>query len=282
MTIYWNLMSKPQPDQYDSRVTFAFATASDSPRCGPRYVPIPVGGEPSICEGEVAIRYLQEESLPPRTHNAPLDHANLPEAVEYLKRWSAGYRQFQSLMNSVHPIDLADSERGGYISHSHESHFGTMYGSIFDPIGLAEAFVHELAHNKLRALGLGVETSRHLIRNPLSDRFASPIKRVGQRPMSAVFHAEYSFLYVANLDLEMVSQETDIEVRRRLLASLSKNLTKIEAGWKVIEEYALVDADGSAFLHGTREWLNEILQRGQCFIARERDLNPLPDVTHSS
>jgi HEXXH motif-containing protein len=273
MAIYWDLMSRPQPDQYDSRVTFAFATASDSPRCGPRYIPIPVGGEPSICDGEVAIRYLRDESpiMSPRTQNAPLYHANLANAVEYLKRWPEGYRQFQSLMNSVHPIDLADSEgvTMGSISHSDESHFGTMYGSVFDTIGLAEAFAHELAHNKLRALGLGVETPRHLILNPVSDTFASPVKRVGQRPMSAVFHAEYSFLYIANLDLEMVSHEMDAQVRRRLLASLSKNLTKIEAGWKVIEEHSLVDADGSAFLRGTSQWLNEILERGKYLISRE-------------
>ncbi|MFX6277450.1 HEXXH motif-containing putative peptide modification protein, partial [Acinetobacter baumannii] len=82
----------------------------------------------------------------------------------------------------------------GSSSHSWEQEFGAIHVTIDNVAGCAQALVHEMAHHKLRARGISIETAQRLIANPPSQRCASPIRKDRARPMTAVFHAQYSFI----------------------------------------------------------------------------------------
>jgi HEXXH motif-containing protein len=268
-TIDWARMAEPQDDQYDTRVTLAMATTRGSPLRPEPYVRRPSEDLPTIEGTDVAIRYLdQPELAPPRFALAPPDHPNLPKAVAYLRRWTAAYEQFLALIDSVHPCvdpkippamrDLAS----GSCSHSHEQWFGTVCVTIDDPIGCAQALVHEMAHQKLRALGVSVERAWRLVTNDPAELFPSPIRIGIARPMTAVLHAQYSFIHVVELDLRMLAGEGEPRARDHILQLLLRNVVRMEAGHETLARNVRTDADGARFIDAFLAWSRRAIENG--------------------
>jgi HEXXH motif-containing protein len=135
--------------------------------------------------------------------------------------------------------------------------------SIEDPIGTAEAFVHEMAHNKLQALGIMLESTQGFITNDPEERYLSPIRIGVPRPMTAVFHAEYSFIHATQLYLKMLAADPEEETRKYILLRLQTLLPRMEAGFEVIEANIKVDSIGRAFVDGFMDWARRALAEGR-------------------
>src|SRR5262249_11093721 len=150
----------------------------------------------------------------------------------------------------------------GSSSHSDEDKFGTLYATIYDPVALAEAFVHEMAHNKLRALGVYFEDAQRFILNPPDELLESPIRKDIRRPMTAVLHAQYSFMYVTNLNLHMIATEPDPRNVALYLTYLNNNLPRMEFGHDQVKDSIRVDDDGRAFLDGFLAWSEDVFAQG--------------------
>src|SRR5205807_5202222 len=90
----------------------------------------------------------------------------------------------------------------------------------------AEAFVRELAHQKLRALGVSQESAWRLVTNGPAELFPTPLSTCVARPMTSVLHALYSLLYVVELDLRLIAVEADSPVREHLLRLLRRNVDR--------------------------------------------------------
>lgn len=267
--IDWSRMAEPQVDQYDTDITLGLATTTPSPLRPAPYVRRPVDDCHTICDGQVAVRYLDEpEMSPPLFHLAPFAHPNLTRAVEYLRRWPAAYEQFKSLIDTVHPsLDpkIQPQHRDiavGSSSHSYEQHFGVVCVTVDNAVGCAQALVHEMAHQKLRALGVSVETAWRLITNPTSALYPSPIKIGKLRPMTAVFHAEYSFIYVTELDIRMLAAESDDLSRQHILQLLMRNVVRMEAGYETLKRGLQTDAAGDVFAGAFLHWAKRTIEHG--------------------
>ncbi|MEO8379481.1 MAG: HEXXH motif-containing putative peptide modification protein [Acidobacteriota bacterium] len=267
--IDWARMAEPQPDQYDTRMTLALATTSGSPLRVEPYVRRSSEGMPTIDGTDVAVRYLdQRELAPPRFALAPANHPNLAKALQYLRRWPEAYEQFLALIDSVHPcVDptLTPDTRSlmaGSCSHSHEWWFGTVCVTVDHPIGCAQALVHEMAHQKLRALGVSVEKAWRLVANEETELFPSPIRIGVARPMTAVLHAQYSFIYIVELDLRMLEQERDPMVRDHILQLLMRNVVRMEAGYETLARNIRTDAEGAPFLEAFLTWARRAIEKG--------------------
>lgn len=271
--IDWGRMAEPQEDRYDTRVTLELATTCGSPLRREPYVRRAVADAPTIFDGAVAVRYISETcpGLPRHAHG-PVDHPNIARAAEYVRRWPAAFAQFRALMDSFHPMTDAgvppalDGSVLGSSSHSEESMFGTMWATFYDPLGLAQAFVHEMAHQKLRALGVSLEAADRLITNRPGELYASPIRKDRPRPMTAVFHAQYSFIYVTALDLRMIETETDPRTLSSLLTLLGRNVPRIEEGLRVIREHVQVDEDGRVFVDAFIDWAARVIREGNAVL----------------
>lgn len=270
MTIDWRRVAEPQEDGYDTRVALDLVTGRVTPEHPTPYLQRrPVGFAPTLFDGQVAIRYIARQCPGhPRNLHGPLKHPNLQVAADLVRRWPVAYEQFKTLMDTVHPMRDAlvpEAEWGQHIgssSHADEDKFGTCYVTLHDPVATAEAFVHEMAHNKLRALGVYVERAYRLITNPPDQMFESPIRKDVMRPMTAVLHAQYSFIYVTALDLALIEAETDPRKIERYLVYLAYNVPRMELGYEDIRPNIRVDEDGQAFLDGFFDWTDRVLARG--------------------
>ncbi|MBM3464698.1 MAG: HEXXH motif domain-containing protein, partial [Armatimonadetes bacterium] len=193
---------------------------------------------------------------------------NIWAAADYVRRWPQAYLQFRRLMDSFHPMidrNVPESEyniRLGSNSHSDEPMFGAMYASYFDPLGTAEAMVHEMAHNKLRGLGVYVEWAQRIITNPPDELFESPIRKDVLRPMTAVLHAQYSFIHVTQLDLKMIAAETDETMIPKMLFLLAANVPRMEEGFDEMRRNAKLDATGELFMDAFNRWSDKVIEEG--------------------
>lgn len=179
-------------------------------------------------------------------------------------------------MHSFQPVVLRDvapsawPEVCGSCSHAFEHELGAVYATIHGPFGLAQAFVHELAHSKLFALGFGKESSGRLVINPTAERYPSAIRTDEPRPMSALLHAQYAFLHVVALDLAMLAAEADGAARAHLVELLDRNVSRMEQGRRTIREHGRFDRYGAAFLSRFTPWSESLLDQGRTVLARLR------------
>lgn len=270
MDFDWSRVAEPQPDQYDTEVVLARLRQMEGFRR-----PQPLGDTPTIFDGAVAVRPLEGPYLKMGFSSAPLEDERICLAEGYVRQWPAVFQQFKSLIHAFYPLSDISGARirpgsKGYTSHSFESRIGTLCASIEDPIGTAEAFVHEMAHNKLRALGIMFESTQGFITNDPEDRYLSPIRIGVLRPMTAVFHAEYSFIYVTQLYLTMLAADPEEETRKYLLKLLQTLVPLMEAGFEVIEANIQVDSIGRPFVDGFMDWAGRVLADGRALLDRER------------
>jgi HEXXH motif-containing protein len=173
------------------------------------------------------------------------------------------------LIDSVHPLLIPntpqdDPDHFGYArSHGEEDMFGTLMASVNSPVMLAECLVHEMSHHKLRAFGVSVEATWRFITNPPEALFESPIRKDRLRPMTAVFHATYSYTYVTELDLRIIDGERDGRRMDKLLRRLAHNVKRLEEGRALLRQHMTVDAKGEIFMAPYNDWLDTVLARGR-------------------
>jgi len=265
----WARMAAPQADGYDTDMILRLATTGVSPLRATPYARRPPCGAVTFCDGAVAVRKAPPKGLTsPGIGPADPAHPNLPRAADILARWPEVYDQFKKLIDTVFPYsDRIQARLGpmacGSSSHSYEQDFGSVFATVDDPFGLAQALVHEMAHQKLRAMGISIEAADRLIANPPEQRFVSPIRKDKTRPMTAVFHAQYSFIHVTALDLYMLSKAEDASERTRILMLLARNVPRMKSGHEEIVTHIKTDDAGSIFIRYFLAWSWDVIQEGQ-------------------
>ena len=266
--IDWARVAMPQADGYDTEIIRQCAAMRFS-RTG-RWEDLVQrdANAPTMLDGATQLRIMHDpHPLGDGFDHAPLSHPSYDRCDTLLRRWPAAYRQLQCLVRTLHPAlqrDVADDAQViGSRSHAFETEFGVFYATIHDPYALAQAFVHEMAHMKLFALGFGKESTGKLIRNPLRERYHSTIRTDEPRPMSAVIHAQYSFIHVVALDLYMLAAETGPDARDHLYALLARNVERMETGYHTIADHVQLTDEGEAFMGAFMAWSREVLDQGQ-------------------
>ncbi len=260
MKIEWSRMAVPQEDGYDTELTIQFASLSqrqlrNTDNC--------------FCGGAVAIREAPDGGLfTDKIHPARVDHPNIARAGDLLARWPAVYFQFIGLIDTLYPYtDPQQAKMGenalGSSSHSYPEQLGSIYATVDNPLGLAQALINEMAHTKLRAFGVSASSAKGLILNDPAELFDSPI-RVGRKlPMPGVFHDQYSFMHVTALDLEMFDKANNGKERSHILMLLARNVPRMQSGQEILDRHLKTDDAGKQFADAFLAWSSDILRRSQ-------------------
>lgn len=255
----WTRVSEPQPDGYDTRVALALAQQDF------QWQRPPAPSLPHAFDGHVALRAWRPDiQVHPLLVPGSAEHPNLRRAEACVKSvWPDVHRQFAELVAELSPMDLrepaADGLIGSYSGHSPGPPFA-IYTTYFDAFGAAESLVHEMAHIKLRCLGVQVESSTRLIVNPPSELYWSPL-RAHRRPMTAVLHAFYSWLHITELDTRWAAVDPG-----RALLRMGRNCDWIAAMAREIQTHVRVDDAGRDFLPPMFAWAERLLTRGRALL----------------
>jgi HEXXH motif-containing protein len=268
--IDWSRMAEPQADGYDTLAILRLIEEEPAPwRPHP---PIREAGEdaPSVCDGTVAVA-IRDAPLLPAPRFAPVHavHPNFTKALNYVARWPVASAQFPRIIHTVQCFtDTAiastkGEHRLGSASHSINERFGVIGLTVDSPLATAQAVVHEMAHHKLRAIGIANEEAIRIVTNSPADLFPSPVVVEQPRPMTAVLHAEYSFIHVTQLDLMMHAGEENEKSRADILVLLARNVPRMEAGFATIRQHVQTDAAGKVFIDAFLNWSDQVLRNGR-------------------
>jgi hypothetical protein len=257
--IAWERLAEPQNDQYDSMVVLECARAKGYVRPEP-------GDAPTIFDGTVAVRNDCRDLGPDCEFIGP-EHPNVAKGCELIRSWPNAYTQVKLLIDSVnlflHTKAPYDDEGVGSMSGSGGSEFGVVSTTVNSAVGFAGSIVHEMAHHKLRAIGVQFETAERLILNPPGQKFRSPVRYDCLRPMAAVLQGQYAFTYSAAVCLEIIRPGEHPERDRRIAEqALAVKLPKLVFGLEVLRKHAEVDAEGAAFLEGLYDWCCRLFEDG--------------------
>lgn len=164
LTIDWKRLARPQADGSDTGALLELLR--DNPRLR-RYQPLSPPGEWRYFDGRIgcvsARGGLGFDGLAP----ARVNHANIGKAAGLLEQlWPEVHRQIGSIITHLCPMSHLELHHPMQsCSGCFEHQFGLIYASVEHPFSLAEALVHEMAHHKLFAMGVGIESCDRLIRN---------------------------------------------------------------------------------------------------------------------
>lgn len=261
-SIDWKRVAEPQPDEHDTIV--ALQLASEAGLTLPALADECVVRGPFF-EAKVALEQ-QGRAWCENCRPADLGHRNIYRASELIATWPEAYKQFARLVCYVYPMvqlwggqDVPDSVVGS-ISGPGPRGFGSITATVNHHVGFAEALVHEMSHHKLRALGVEFESAQRLITNRSDEKYPSPIRYDRLRPMSAVLHAQYSYTYIAALDVSIIEGRADSERDAKVVkSSLAVIIPKLQFGLSVIRTNVQTDPAGKEFLEGFYDWSERIV-----------------------
>jgi len=132
---------------------------------------------------------------------------------------------------------------------------GSVHVTVDNAFGLAQALVHEMAHQKLRAMGVRRRGASRLLAGG-----------EGQAAAAAELHEQYSFLHVTALDLEMAAKAATEWERQCALMLLARNVPRMQEGHRRLARTAQPDAEGRVFLDAFRQWSEAVLEKGQAML----------------
>lgn len=272
----WARIARPQADGYDTEVIRAFATSTGSLLRAEPWQRRSSEGAPSLFGGRVAVRNRESGGLSaPKYAPAPCDHPNLAEAERILRYWPEAAAQFPELIDTIQPwldTEIHTTARAvpGSSSHSLEEEFGVVMITIDSAFGAAQALVHEMAHHKLRALGVSLLSADRIVANDPALLYRSPIIVDRKRPMTAVLHAQYSFIHVTALDVAVYrGAAAEPDLRQDAVFLLARNIPRMEAGYEELDRHLETDDEGTAFCKGFMHWSREVIAEGRAILDAE-------------
>ncbi len=205
-------------------------------------------------------------------------HPNINKADEYLKLWPSVRAQFLDIVRLVCP--LTERHQGpedrilGSICGSNG--ISEVYSLVTNQVGFAEGLVHEMAHCKLRAIGIGLEHAFHIITNKEEALYKSPIRYDKLRPMSAIIHGQYSFLHVLELNRRIAVANPGTELARRIVAeTIAAKVPRLQFGHSVIAANLAVSGDNEEFRDALLEW-SAIVLKDSTHLLEENGIAPQP------
>jgi HEXXH motif-containing protein len=261
----WGCLAKPQDDGQDLRaVRFLLANTTSPGRPSVHVRQTPVG------RLRVGIVYDRAELATAGLAghvDAADDDPRIAAGLALLRRWPEGRAMARELLEVLHPALEPDLQPGGATlairssSHSSEDRFGSLWATINSPIGLAQAVVHELAHHKLRALGVAEERAYTVVANDATECRPSPLV-AWPRPMTAVLHAQYALVHITALDVALLETARSSAERKALGRSFRCHAALLHEGARTLRKYLVVDAVGVAFMRGLWDWMEQTVARG--------------------
>jgi len=248
----WSRMVRPHKDEYDTDHLLALAVASGWDKT--------VHPSSSFWfDGCIAVAPISEDlrSLP-QTRSAadildiPYDFPTLPAIERLVATWPEGYQQVKRLIQRTHVGRTGNPT----IQRSWSHVWGVVSFTVDDPVGGAEALVHEMAHLKLTAMGCFLEQAFRFLHNDPTDLYQSPVLTDRQRPMTAVLHATYAWMHILALDLTVMAASAAPDTS--LLARAVANNQRVRCGLDEITRHAVLDSAGQQLICVLQKWAQDM------------------------
>lgn len=252
----WGIMAFPKKNGSDTTLFLKYAKDSNL-----TIEPKATSKEQRIFNDKVALRHFKwETNFLNSFEHAPFNHSSIKEAEDLVALWPEVHRQFGALIQAFNPMLIKGVEdkksHSSSNSHQPDATLGAVWATVHNPVLLAQAFVHELAHNKLFALGQHFIAISPLFKNESNEVFDSPIRLDIPRPISAVFHGVYAFTHVLALD-NILFEKGSKKHQKQCLNLMKLNALRVKKGLDLIQKCAKLTIEGEAFMNPFYKWATQ-------------------------
>ncbi len=265
----WRRMVEPQDDGYDTDVLLELArTRYGYERDEPVY-PTWLNGDVSIGTAEVPASHHQTP--------ASINHLNLAIAAQLLRQaWPAQWHQCARLLETVYPmIDnrISVTQHGtGCSCGPYGTRWGSITATLNGGVGFLEGVIHELAHAKMKALGISLYHWEKLLANPIPSAedikrgdgpglYVSMIRKDLKRPMGAVLQAHYVYIHVGEFLIRLRDARPDL-ANDSLTDWIRLQGRRMTESLETLEAHVQVTpGDGELFLVALHEWTASVRDR---------------------
>lgn len=253
----YSKMVKPQMDLYDSIIYVNIA--GNTPANSPKITPIE-----SLWKSEVCIGKFYQESMTQPRYEQAYDLTSLYDGIELLQSWGSFYQQFLYMATCIQPLvdtSIQNEYRHlavGSSSSSISLPLGYLSVTVDNVFGCAQALVHEIAHQKLRALGIIENKSSNLVLNGLERTVKSPLNNHYSDSIINVLHELYTLVHIVNLDVCIIDQEDDCQKLDHLYQLLFKNSTKLQFAFDELKDKIIVSSEFCNFWNEFVNWIEEL------------------------
>lgn len=256
----WATMAIPRKDGSDTKLFLTHAKYSNLKK-----EPKATVEEPKFFNNQVALRHFNwKDEFLMRFEHAPFTHSSIKEAEEIVALWPEVYEQFGKIVTAFNPMLIKGVEDtkdyGGSNSHQPDDTLGAVWATVHNPVLLAQALVHEMAHNKLFSLGQHFTSKAPLFENGEEELFDSPIRLDIPRPISAVFHGVYAFTHVLALD-NILFEKGPEKYKRETLGLLKYNAIRVQRGLYLVKKCAKLTPQGKAFMQAFDVWATQEIEK---------------------
>lgn len=265
--IDWSRIAKPQEDGYDVAVLSDFDAAAFGWKKVIPQTPV------TLAEGTVGVCSPIRHHVHGVNVGMGADTIDVGDTVtaawaarqtQYLSAWPAGYYALQHYLDEFWPWEF----QGPYGKGCSSGHFvptkrlpiHAVYIVMNDPEGCAQGIYHEMAHLRLRSLGIEMEThSGLLLTNEDAELYTSSVRFDKKRPMPAVLQGLYAWLMFVENDWQLF--HAGLTPVGELRAYTAHNLPKIANGVQEVKMYARTTPAGEIFLASLYDWAYDLIDR---------------------
>ena len=216
---------------------------------------------PEFFDGLVGLGPLPDALREPENAPADLDDPGLDAAASLLRDiLPYRYWEFTRTVAVVHPVTHRRIEPLSLSSNSGSATIDPpgIFLTVTHPAPTAEAFVHEMAHQKLMAQGITVERAGPFLEPSDLEVYSAAVDR--PRPLPAILHAAFSFLHMIELDLALLQAERfPAEARSLLPGNMRVALSTVDQ----LQRHARPGPAGEDFLACLYRWAEDLFARGR-------------------
>jgi hypothetical protein len=200
-------------------------------------------------DGNVTVAHINSLTFHPVTLEI------FEKAESYIKLWSSIYNSFHHYVRYIIPFESELYPDNPFLSSSgcFMEEYGLIHCTHRHSFCLAEAMVHEMAHMKLFSMGINYEHATAIITNSPTEKYYSPVKEC-ERPMTAVFHAVYSFIHILHLNNLIIKHDTGNNDIPTFLLMAKDTLCKMREGCELVTKNIKTDQQGKLFVSDFLSW----------------------------
>lgn len=185
---------------------------------------------------------------------ANLDDPRINEVIAHLVAvWPEMAVTIDREVTGWYPVVVGTGFTRGHFSGA-SSNPEWLYSSIDDPFGGAEGLLHEYGHLDLKRRGVFYEHWLKVLANDPGELYVSPIRKDKKRPMGAVLHAQYSYLFVTEFE------RRGLALGRGDLETFTINQARLAEGVGVIETHARPLPGSEDFLKSVVDWSHALVE----------------------
>lgn len=207
-------------------------------------------------------------------------HPNIRRAEKWINSWGNLKAELFELISFITPCHEPFARTKNFPGCSCGSDLSRPFGlwtTVDSVVGISEGIFHEMAHQKLRHLGVTFDDGGLLLNNPATQTDLSPIRLDVLRPISAILHAQYSYSYVFDVYLHALKEDLDNDEKHELRLAISRVLSRLRFGRSTLLRLARPTNLGEQFLTELWRWFSE-MEENAIGILGESAIEPLKFV----